>query len=135
MVTAETTSTADRFYYTVVLANYAFFVGFAVEAQRIQKITKMTRKLDDLREVFHERFSVSELLSIYEGLRFAPPLFWDEYANLDDDHISQETNRSYLERAAPYVHSQSSRHTMIVIVVAVLTLILTSVLAAKELLP
>ena len=134
LVTGESTSTADRFYYTFVFANYAFLVGSTVEGERVRKITEKTRKLDDLRKVFHERFSVSEILSVYEGLRFAPTLFWEEYANLDDDQISRETNRSYLERAAPFVHSQTSRHTIIVIIVAVLTLILTAVVAAKELL-
>lgn len=135
LVTGEATSNADRLYYTATFAMYALFVGSAIESQRIQKITVKVRALDDLRVVFHQRFSISELLSVYEALRFAPPLFWEEYSNLDDDQISHETNRSYCERAAPYVHSQSSRHTMMVIIVAVLTLILTSVLAAKELLP
>ena len=135
LVSGESASTVDRFYYTANFALYAFFLGSTIEAQRVQKITLKTRKLEALRELFHQRFSVSELLSMYEGLSIAPPLFWEEYANLQDDHVNQETNRSYRERAAPYIHSRTNSHTMIVIAVAVLTLILTAFLAAKELLP
>lgn len=133
LVTEETTSGIDRFQYTLFFAMYFSLIGFSVEAERVKRITDMTRKLDGLNEAFHQRFPVSELLSMYEGLRPAPPLFWEEYANLSDEQISLETNRSYRERAAPYGHTQSSKYNRIVIVVATLTLLLTAVLAAKEL--
>ena len=133
LVAEGTTSGADRFQYTLIVAMYAALIGLMVESERVKNITDMTKKLDDLKEAFHERFSISELLSMYEGLRPAPPLFWEEYANLPDDKINHETNHSYRERAAPYGHSQSSKYNRIVIVVAVLTLLLTAILAAKEL--
>ena len=60
---------------------YAALIGLMVESERVKNITDMTKKLDDLKEAFHERFSISELLSMYEGLRPAPPLFWEEYLN------------------------------------------------------
>ncbi len=135
LVAESTTSGFDRFQYTLVFAINAAFIGFAMEAQRIKNITDKTRALDDLRSVFHQRFSPSELLSIYEALRLTPRLFWEEYANLPDHQISQNTNRIFRARAAPFGHSQSSRYNKIVIVVAVITLVFTAVLAAKELIP
>ena len=114
---------------------YAAAIGLMVEYQRVRHIEDKTRTLDDLREVFHQRFRPSELLSMYEGLRSAPPLVWKEYADLPDDQINQETNRSYRERATPFGHSRSSRDNRLVLVVAVLTLVLTALVAGKELLP
>ena len=135
LVARGTTPSADRFLYTVFFAMSAVMIGFMVESRRVKHIKDKTRTLDDLREVFHQNFSPSELLSMYEGLRPAPPLFWEEYAGLPDDQVSDVTNRSYRERAAPYGLSRSSRYNRIVIVVAVLTLLLTTIVAAKELIP
>ncbi len=134
LVTEATTSGFDRFQYTLIFAMYASLLGISVESERIKKITEMTRTLDNLRETFHQRFSASELLSMYEALRPAPQLFWEEYAGLPDEEVGYDTNRSYRERAAPYSHSQSSRHNRIIIAVAALTLLLTAILATKELL-
>ena len=134
LVADEATSAFDRFQYTLIFAMYFSLIGFTVESERVKKILDMTKRLDGLNEAYHHRFSVSELLSIYEALRPAPPLFWEEYASLSDEQITIETNRSFRERAVPYGHTQSSRYNRIVIVVATLTLLLTAVLAAKELL-
>ncbi len=71
---------------------------------------------------------------MYEVLHSAPQLFWDEYADLPDKEVSYDNNHRYRERAAPYGHSQSSRYNRIIITVAVLTLLLTAILAGKELL-
>ena len=113
---------------------YAALIGLTVRSERIKNIADKTKTLNNLKEVFHQKFSVSELLSMYEALRPAPPLFWEEYANLPDEQVTQETNRIYRERAAPYGHSQASKYNRTVIVVAVLTLLLTAILVAKELL-
>ena len=134
LVTEATTSAIDRFQTTLVVAMYAVFIGFMVEYQRFKKIADMTKKLDDLKEPFHEKFPISELLSMYEELRPAPPLFWEEYAGLTDDQVSQQTNRIYRERAAPYGHSRSIRYNKIVIVVAALTLLVAAISAVRELL-
>lgn len=123
----------DQIYYTITIAMYAFFVGQTVESERIRKITEMTRKLDDLRETFHQRFAISELLSMYESLRPAPPLFWEEYVGLPEQEISEDTNRAYRKRAAPYSNAQFGRYDRIIIIVAILTLLLTGVSAAVQL--
>ena len=133
LVAEEATSAFDRFQYTLLFAMYFSLIGFVVESERVNKILDMTQKLDRLGEAFHHRFFVSELLSIYEALRPAPSLFWEEYTNLSDEQITMETNRSFRERAAPYGHIQSSRYNRIVIVVAILTLLLTAILVAIEL--
>lgn len=133
LIIEESLPGEDQFYYTVMIALYGFFIGFTVEYERIAKITEMPRKLDGLGEAFHQRFAVSELLSMYESLRPAPPLFWEEYAALTDDEINDETNRSFRRRARPYSNIQSGRYNRIIIVVAVLTLLLTGVSAALQL--
>ena len=129
----ETLPGKEQIYYTAMIALYGFFVGFTVESERIAKITEMPRKLDDLGEAFHRRFPVSELLSMYESLRPAPPLFWEEYAGLTNEDISEETNRSFRRRALPYSNIQSGRYNRTIIVVAVLTLLLTGASAAIQL--
>ena len=134
LVTEDSTSGFDRFQYALTFAIYAAFMGLTFESERIKKITDMTRTLDNLRQTFHQQFSASELLSMYEALNPAPQLFWEEYAGLPDEEIGYNANRSYRERAAPYGHSQSSRYNRIIIAVAALTLLLTAILAAKELL-
>ena len=133
LVSAGTTSRADQFHYTLLAALYAVAIGLMVEYWRVRRIVDKTRTLDDLRVVFHQRFSPSELLSMYEGLRSAPPLFWEEYADLPDDQVNQETNRSYRERATPYGHGRLIRDNRTVIVVAVLTLLLTAIVVVKQL--
>ena len=120
--------------FVVSIAAYAFFVGLIIKYQSTLDISSKVKKLNNLREVYHQRFQVSELLSMYESLRSAPDLFWEEYANLPDNEVNEESNSRYRERAAPYHHSQSSRYNRIVITVAGLTLLLTAVLAAIEIL-
>ena len=135
LITEDASPITDRFQYTLSIATYALFIGFAIELQRIENIEKRIKTLTDLREVFQQRFKVSELISMYENLRPAPSLFWEEYANLPDEEINQETNRSYRERAAPYSHSQSNRYNRIATIVGIGTLLLGVVVAVKELLP
>ena len=135
LVTESSTSALDRFQYTLIFAMNAAYIGFAIESQRIKNITDKTSALDNLRDVFHQRFSPSELLSMYEAMRLTPPLFWEEYASLSAHQISESTNSIFRERAAPYGHSQSSKYNRIVIVVAVLTLLTTVTIAIKELVP
>ena len=107
----------DQIYDTFNFFFIGLILGVAVEWQRFEDLQRRGKSLDGLREVFHERFAVSELLSVYESLRHAPPLFWKEYTQLPDEEVNEETNRRYRERAVPYSYSQSSRHNRIIIVV------------------
>lgn len=120
--------------FTILIAVYALVLGFSVKAQAIDKIREKIKKLEDLGEVFGQRFSVLELLSMYESLRFAPQVFWEEYSKLPDAQINEEMNRKYRELAAPYLYAQSSRHSRIVITVAIGTLALTAILVVIEVL-
>ena len=119
---------------TLSIVTYSFVLGFAMKYQPLSNTLEKIKELDNLRGVYHQRFKVSELLAMYEGLRHAPLLFWEEYSNLPDKEVNENTNSKYLERAAPYRYSQSSRYNRIVITVAVLTLLVTAVLAAKDIL-
>ena len=129
----ETLPTRDQLYQTLTFAMYALSMGLLVESERIKRITNKTTQLDDLRDIYHERFKVSEILSMYECLKAAPPLFWQEYTQLPDEEINEETNRSYRLRAEPYSNLQSGSYTRVIIVVAILTLLLTGASAAIQL--
>ena len=132
LVTDASRVGGDQIYDTLNFFFIGFILGGAFEWQRFENIQRKVKRLDGLRQVFHDRFSVSELLSVHESLQHSPPLFWEEYTQLPDDEIDEETNRKYRERAVPYRYSQSSRHNRIIIVVTVLTLIVGAILAARE---
>ena len=132
LVTDATRVGGDQFYDTFNFFFIALILGASVEWQRFENIQRKVKKLDGLRQIFHDRFSVSELLSVYESLQHSPPLFWDEYTQLTDDEVDEETNRKFRERAVPYRFSQSSRHNRIIIVVTVLALIVGVILAVRE---
>ena len=70
--------------------------------ERLRKANRKIHELDSLDPVFHQRFAPSELLSMYECMSSAPPLFWAEYKNLKEWQIGEATNRKYRERVAPY---------------------------------
>ena len=125
----------DQVYDTFNFFFIGFILGIVIEWQRFEKIHRKVKSLDGLREVFHDRFRASELLSVYENLRHSPPLFWKEYAQLPDEEVNEETNRKYRERAVPYGYSQSIKHNRIIIVVGALTLIVAAfaaIFAARE---
>ena len=102
----------------------------------LQELSTLDRKrqhLDELRPVFHRRFSVSELLSMYECLKVAPRVFWDEYKDLPDVQVSDATNRKFRERAAPYEAKGGDtlqRKFLIIAVATVLLAVLTFVEAS-----
>ena len=118
--------------FTISIAAYTFFLGFVLKQQSTMDIARKVRNLNNLRNVYHQRFTVSELLSMYESLRAAPQLFWEEYASLPDKDVNEKTNFKYRERVAPYQFSQSNRHNRTVITVAVLTFLVTAVLVVIE---
>ena len=132
LVTDASRVGGDQIYETFNFFFIGLILGATVEWQRFENIQRKVKKLDGLRQIFHDRFSVSELLSVYESLQHSPPLFWDEYTQLADDEVDEETNRKYRERSDPYRYSQSSRHNRIIIVVTILTLIVGAILAARE---
>ena len=81
--------------------------------------------LEALPKPFHDRFSVSEILSMYECLRAAPAIFWEEYVNLPDWQVSKSTNREFRERVAPYVVNQGEKHQRNILLLTVLIIVLT----------
>ena len=95
------------------------------------------RELDALGLVFHERFPASEILSMYECMRAAPRVFWEEYANLPAVQVTEATNRKFRERAAPYAVDQSQtaqRTNLAVAVVAVVVALFVAVPTVFDLL-
>lgn len=122
----------DQFYSTFTFFFLGFILGAAIESQRFEDVRRKIKRLEGLREAFHDRFSVSELLSVYESLQHSPPIFWEEYAQIPDEEINEETNRKFRERAVPYRYSQSSKHNRILMIVAVLTLLVGAMLAGRD---
>ena len=58
-------------------------------------------RLDALHPAFHARFPVTEILSMYECLRLAPPVFWQEYTQLPEGRINTATNQEFRTRVNP----------------------------------
>lgn len=135
LITEPSRVGGDQIYDTFSFFFMGFILGAAVEWRRFEDLQRKVKRLDGLRDVFHNRFKVSELLSVYESLQHSPPLFWEEYTDLPDEEVNEETNRKYRELAAPYRYNQSSRHNRITIVVGALTLVvavLGAIFAARE---
>lgn len=91
--------------------------------------TKM-EQLDALRPVFHARFPVTEILSMYECLKVVPRIFWEEYTNLPAVQINEATNRRFRERVAPYSNRTNENiqrailwATIIAVLLATLTVV------------
>ena len=123
LITAETTTVGSRLYFTGLIAFYVLYFGCLIEVGRVRKITDKVQALDNLKAAFHQRFAVTELLSMYETLRQAPDLFWEEYTQLPDEAVREETNREYRVRAEPYRNAQSRQENRLAITIATLTLI------------
>ena len=80
----------------------AFLSAMVWVFQEHNTLNRKLWDLESLRPVYRRRFPVSELLSMYESLRVAPRIFWEEYKSLPDPQVNEATNRKFRERAAPY---------------------------------
>ena len=78
------------------------------------------RKLDALRPAFHDLLSVSEILSMYECLRLAPSVFWNEYAELLEGQINRATNHEFRSMASSYHLRDSQIHQRMALTFAVI---------------
>ena len=119
---------------TALVALYAFVLGLTMRNQRVINIRSKIKRLEGLGEAFHQRFGRSDLLATYESLRFAPAIFWDEYANLPHDQITETTNQKYRDMAASFRHTETIGHNRVLMVVASLMLVLTAALLLAEIL-
>ena len=118
---------------TFGIALLSFLLGLFRATLRFTTVKDKVQKLTNLHPAFHQRFSVAELLGMYEALRFAPDIFWEEYANLDETKISDDMNRRFRASAAPYQHGQLRLTNVVMVAITVLIFLLTGVLAAIEL--
>ena len=80
----------------------AFLVSLIWVYYEHETFDRKRRELEGLRPVYRHRFPVSELLSMYDCLRVAPRVFWEEYKDLPAVQVSEATNRKFRERAASY---------------------------------
>ena len=63
---------------------------------------------------------------MYEALRFAPTVLWEDYADLDESQISHDSNRKFKEDAAPFRHNRLivSHINMLIITTSMLLLMI-----------
>ncbi len=118
---------SEQFRVTLSIALVAAWAGFWVNFMRLWSITEKVKALNGLREVFHQRFSVPEILSMYESFQPAPPLFWEAYISQPDEEVSEETNRKFREWVAPYRYSQALSHNRFMMVAMGITIGLTGI--------
>ena len=116
----------------IITGVFGFYMGFVLKANAVQGTRRQLERLDSLREIFHQRFPKSELLSMYESLNPAPKLFWDEYSRLPDEDVNEQSNQNFRVRAAPYVQKQSRRYTIYAVAATGFTLGLTAILVVIE---
>ena len=83
-------------------------------------------KLDALRPTFHARFSVSEILSMYECLRLSPPVFWNEYTELPEWEINKTTNQEFRNRVSSYHLLDSQIHQRVALIIAVIAVLVAA---------
>ena len=113
----------------------AFLASFAWVNSEHDAFDRKRRELEELRPIYRRRFPVSELLSMYDCLRVAPRIFWEEYKDLPDVQVNEATNRRFRTRVAPYGTREGAalhRKTLIIAVAAVLVAVVTFVEASID---
>ena len=133
LIPGVSTPGTEQFGDTFVIAFYGLMIGFIVEFRKFSGIDQKVKDMDGLRDTFLERSSVSDLLSTYEALRPAPKLFWEEFSQLADEDIGEDSNLRFHERAAPYRYTQSRQHNLTILAIAVLTLAVSALLGGIQL--
>ncbi len=86
----------------VLFWGFPFVLSFGLCWRRLSGVLHKVDELDGLASVFHERFPVSELLSMYECFRAVPRVFWEEWRGLPAVQVNETTNRRFRERVAPH---------------------------------
>ena len=115
---------------TFSIAMIPFVLGFFTEQARIWNILEKIDKLNKLPPHFHQKFSVTELLSMHEALRSAPSIFWEEYSNLEKWQINNDTNRRYRENAAPFRHNRLHTNNKVMLGITIALFVLTVIAVA-----
>lgn len=116
----------------IFVAVIVFVIGFVKEFTRTENIRTKIDRLDNLSPRFHQFFTKSELLSMYETLKFAPSTFWDEYSSLEKWEINENTNRKFREMAAPYQYSDTRSIARAALIISTVALIVALIIAAIE---
>ena len=88
-------------------------------------------KLDALGPAFHTRLPISEILSMYECLRFVPPVFWKEYTELPEVQINSATNQEFRNRTSPYQVLESQIAQRVALTIAVVALAVAALSVAS----
>ena len=116
----------------ISVAIIVFMIGLAREFIRTEKIITKIDRLDNLGPRFHQLFTKSELLSMYEALQFAPSTFWNEYSALEKWEINRATNRKFRDMAAPYQYSNTRNIAKAALITSTIALIVALIVAGIE---
>ena len=100
--------------------------GFIIRMTLLGDLNKKVKALKSLMGDNLEANRVLELISMYDALRIAPPIFWETYAK---SHAKShkggsvtKNDQEFQELVAPYYHSQPNRHTRLVFTVSLVAL-------------
>ena len=132
LVTGDSGLGLGQVYDTFSFFLIGLILGVAIEIQHLEDVQRKVKTFEGLREVFHSRFRPSDLLSVYESMKQAPPLFWEEYTQLPEEEVNEATNQKYRERAAPYRYNLAIRHNRMTILVGVLALAIATLVAVGD---
>ena len=116
----------------IFIAIIVFVIGFVKEFTRTEDIMTKIDRLDNLGPRFHQLFTKSELLSVYEALKFAPSTFWEEYSTLEECEINEDTNRKFRDMAAPYQYSDTRNIATAALRTSAIALIIALIVAVIE---
>lgn len=63
---------------------------------------------------------------MYELLRLAPDIIWQEYTGLSSDEITESTNERYHRIAEPFRHRQAVGHNRAIVTLTIFGLVITA---------
>ena len=127
LVTATSPFASDKILFTLYVVTWSFLFGYFREMTRTGDLLIKVKRLDGLKDLFHQRFTPSEILSMHEHLLSGPPIIWEEYANLPDEAIGHESNVKYRGLVEPYRHRQSVGHNRTMVVLTIIMLLIAAI--------
>ena len=120
VVTWETYWKSGIFILFLILGPAVF--GFTVRKKRLDDIEKKVSELESLKGGPFLPSRIVALISTYDALRVAPPIFWDAYVKSHNDNPNAKTDQRFRELIAPYYYSEPNQHTRLVFLVNLVAL-------------
>lgn len=87
---------------------------------RLSSFDTKQRKLNALPKDFEDCYTVLEILSLYDSLRYAPPIYWETLAATPVKELTPELLAKYSGYAQPYQHKHFSNQNRLIVLVAII---------------